>query len=104
MLLPFLHHNIRSLTTSEKVNRVSVPSEWGSLCALIHYILQEKIQKCKCASPMSSCLNVFSIPQSILRDEVIKDCRRLTDGSYLLCIKRNSCGRYVLKRLPVAKR
>src|SRR5699024_11010661 len=53
----------------------SVPSEWGSLFALIHYVLHEKIQSCVCASPTSSCLNVSSISQQ--RDGVIKDRRRL---------------------------
>src|SRR5690625_435953 len=64
---------------------VSVPSESGSLCALIHYILHEKIQSCVCASPMSSCLNVSSIFQQ--RDEVIKDCRRLSKWVYIMMQK-----------------
>src|SRR5699024_11178812 len=39
---------------------LSEPLEWGSLGALILYMRQEKIQKCKCASPMASWVNVFS--------------------------------------------
>src|SRR5699024_8852556 len=64
---------------------LSVPSESGSLCALIHYVLHEKIQSCVCASPMSSCLNVSSISQQ--RDEVIKDCRRLSKWVYIMMQK-----------------
>src|SRR5690625_3663318 len=70
-----LLREVLHILQEENHSMVSVPSEWGSLCALIHYVLHEKIQSCVCASPMSSCLNVSSISQQ--RDEVIKDCRRL---------------------------
>src|SRR5699024_7101031 len=72
-------------THTSRTSQVSVPSESGSLCALIHYVLHEKIQSCVCASPMSSCLNVSSISQQ--RDEVIKDCRRLSKWVYIMMQK-----------------